>query len=68
LTEQWEQGFSKLLQFHKREGNCLVKFKHIEDGYRLGGWVDKQRQRKDSLSSERIKRLDALGFVWAVKK
>ncbi|MDC0913648.1 helicase associated domain-containing protein, partial [Paracoccaceae bacterium] len=66
--EAWEEGFNKLLQFHEREGNCLVPAKHIEDGYKLGTWVGKQRDRKDKLSENRIKKLDALGFVWAVKK
>jgi len=64
LTEQWEEGLNKLKQFYKREGNCLVPAKHIEDGYKLGLWVSGQRSKKDNLSSERIKRLDALGFVW----
>ena len=64
ITEQWEEGFSKLLKFHKREGHCLVTAVHKEDGYNLGSWVSNQRRRKDSLSPYQIERLDALGFVW----
>jgi len=38
------------------------------DGYNLGRWVSKQRQRKDTMSAERRQRLDELGFVWSTKK
>jgi hypothetical protein len=36
----------------------------LSNGYRLGGWVFKQRQSRDTLSAERKARLDALGFDW----
>ena len=63
-TQQWEEGYSAFLKFKEREGNCLVSQKHLEDGYRLGTWVGKQRSKKESLSEDRYRRLDELGFVW----
>ena len=48
----------------EREGNCLVSDKHREDGYQLGQWVSRQRFKKESLSEDRYRRLDELGFVW----
>jgi uncharacterized protein (DUF2384 family) len=36
------------------------------DGYNLGDWISKQRQKKDTISPERMERLDNLGFVWDV--
>jgi hypothetical protein len=65
--EAWEKGYSKLLKFYKREGNCLVKSKHKEDDFKLGIWVGTQRSNKDSLSLDQIKRLDALGFIWKAR-
>ena len=65
-TQQWEEGFAALARFKEREGHCLVKINHKEDGYdgNLGGWVNNQRTRRAGLSPERIERLDAIGFVW----
>jgi hypothetical protein len=48
----------------KREGHCRVPARHKENGFRLGGWVDHQRQIRENLSEARRRRLDDLGFVW----
>ena len=67
-TASWEFWFGLLERFTEREGHCLVPDKHPEDDFVLGTWVGTQRSKKDKLSEERINRLDALGFVWKVKK
>ena len=64
FTEQWEQYFAALQKFCKREGHCLVGAKFREDGLKLGQWVIAQRSKKDSLTPDRIKRLNSLGFSW----
>jgi len=64
--EQWEEGFDYLLQFKEREGHCRVPARMSEGGYPLGRWVGTQRSEKEKLSSDRIKRLDTIGFVWDV--
>ena len=66
-TASWEFWFTKLQLYKQERGDCLVpvKFKNNE-GYRLGSWVNVQRTRRSSLSSSRVQRLDALGFVWDV--
>jgi predicted helicase len=58
--EAWENAFQKLQQFQAREGHCNVPTSHKETGFKLGGWVGKQRDKKSTLSVERIERLDAL--------
>ena len=65
-TEKWEEGFSDLQQFKKREGNCRVSHGHKEGDHNLGFWVATQRSHRDKLTPERAERLDALGFVWDV--
>jgi superfamily II DNA or RNA helicase len=64
LESAWEEGFAALTKFKEHEGHCLVHNRHIEGGVKLGQWVTVQRVRKDVMSTERRKQLDAVGFVW----
>lgn len=53
-------------------GGYLKEHKHCNvpqqykspDGYNLGLWVSNQRNRRSSLSIERLARLDAVSFDW----
>ena len=69
LEHAWEKGFDHLKIYHAREGDCLVPSTHKEDGFRLGGWVGKQRSAKfnGKLSAERENRLKQLGFMWTTR-
>ncbi len=67
IETEWENGFSQLERFATREGHARVPARYVEDAYRLGQWVTKQRMtyRKGQLSGERIERLQALpGWAW----
>ena len=69
LGRRWEQGFAALSKFHKRKGHCCPPRNHQGSKYNLGTWVTTQRYLKewylkDSLSRERKRRLDRIGFVW----
>ena len=63
----WNQMFEKLLRFKKRKGHCDVPSVWSEDP-QLASWVANQRHRKKagSLLPDRVKKLEDLGFVWAV--
>jgi superfamily II DNA or RNA helicase len=69
--EEWTKTFSELKLYVKENGDA-----HVPQGYetssrlKLGRWVADQRKRfkKSKLSDSRIERLNALGFVWQVKK
>ena len=60
----WEEGFSYLTIYRKREGHCRVPATYRENGYSLGPWVRTQRRNKETMSFEHRKRLDEIGFVW----
>ena len=65
LTEKWEAGYSALKKYKEANGDCLVPNGYVtEDGYRIGRWVGKQREKQSKLSEDRRRRLDELGFVW----
>jgi hypothetical protein len=68
-TESWMFWYGLLETFVSENKNCNVPNNYkSSDGYRLGGWVNQQRNRRKSnqLSVQRIARLDALGFIWDV--
>jgi hypothetical protein len=62
----WDLKFNQLIEYKKRFGHCEVPARWPENTP-LGLWVHNQRafKRKGQLSSERIQRLDNIGFAWA---
>ena len=63
----WNRMVEKLLLFKKKHGHCNVPSLWPADPH-LSNWVANQRHRKKmgTLSPDRAKRLDSLGFSWAV--
>ena len=69
LTDQWEQGFGYLLRFAERQGHSRVPDNHVEDGFRLGKWVGKQRTSygRGNLAPDRFRRLEELPrWTWDI--
>jgi hypothetical protein len=64
----WEESFSVLKQFKKREGHCDVPPGKTEDGGRLRIWVLLQRRLKatQKLNPNNEKQLEEIGFVWVL--
>jgi len=65
LSSDWERNFSMLASYKAEHGDCLVPYKY-ELNPQLGIWVRGQRNNysKGILSTDRIARLNAIGFVW----
>lgn len=63
--EQWDQMYSLLCQYIKREGHHDIPIDHKENGKNLGHWLSKQRQlhRSKKLQPGRGKRLEEVGVT-----
>jgi len=67
VTANWEERFSRLLDYAERHGDALVPASYKVDGHNLGGWVSKQRAAysKGALEVDRQQRLqDVPGWTW----
>jgi hypothetical protein len=66
----WNQGFRQLQKYKDEYGDCLpiATFKTTDD-FCLGPWVRTQRNsyKNGNLTQERIKLLESLGFIWALR-
>jgi hypothetical protein len=65
----WNQRYRELQEFHSVHGHC-----NVPRGYAgnpgLGRWVNRQREYKRTsfLESDRIEKLDNLGFSWYARQ
>jgi superfamily II DNA or RNA helicase len=66
IAEQWQNGFSHLLDFCNKVGHSRVAFSVVAtDGFRLGVWISNQRKTKSVMPVECRERLEALpGWSW----
>ena len=66
FDQQWEDMFTKLKEYNRQHGDCLVPRGYKEDPS-LGLWVTTQRRRGDELDPTRREKLESIGFSWQVK-
>jgi hypothetical protein len=67
--ERWHKFLLQLQAYVAQHGHACVP--HLSKEYRaLGGWTHHQRQRntEGTLRADRKEKLDALGFVWRLKR
>ena len=76
----WDLHYQQLQKFHARHGHARVPTKKKktssvggegDDEWKsLGQWISKQREKRknDTLTSDQIRRLDALGFTWVMNE
>jgi len=71
----WEEQFLALYAYKEQHGHCRVTARY-KDNPKLGRWVMTQRRQRtllnqgrlSSLTKERIRRLDSLGFLWSLEE
>jgi superfamily II DNA or RNA helicase len=64
----WENKFAALATYKAQHGDCSVPLRWPENPA-LGRWVNNQRAacKAGRLSSDKVARLTALGFVWVIR-
>ena len=64
-SRQWEQRFNELNEYKNEHGDCNVPRNYL-DSPELAKWVGVQRRayNQGRIQSDRLKRLEELGFVW----
>ena len=78
VRDDWNKHYEELKLFYKEQGHCNVPARH--SNRRLGVWVSSQRQlyklytgvskskrRTNPLTKDRIDKLNALNFKWAIR-
>jgi hypothetical protein len=72
----WDVRFEQLGRYKALHGHCNVPYRYGENRS-LGGWVHDQRSlyrrttrggSSGSLSSERIRKLESIGFAWTLRR
>ncbi len=67
--DRWETNYRHLQNYRAQKGHACPGRDEVFDGVKIGSWAQGQRNRKDSLSPERIQRLDAIdGWTWNTKE
>lgn len=67
---QWESKFNDLVNYHKKNGHCLVPHNYHDQG--LAQWVKRQRyqmkllvqDKHSTINKERKAKLEGLGFIF----
>jgi hypothetical protein len=62
----WHQQYEKLVEFKRKNGDCVVPRSNYEGEKPLGRWVSAQRSDHNSnkIRLDRKKILDEIGFAW----
>jgi superfamily II DNA or RNA helicase len=70
ISDQWEEGFARLVDFVESHGHARVPQPYVLDGYQLGAWVNTQRSKhaKGTSEPDRDERLQAVpGWTWGTR-
>ena len=68
IEDAWNQMFEALQQYKSNNGDCDVP-QSYPPNQKLGNWVGTQRiaKKSDKLSSDKLQKLNQLGFSWTRK-
>jgi superfamily II DNA or RNA helicase len=63
VANRWELRYQELTEYKIKHGDCNVP-KYYPTNQALSHWVKNQKGLKEKLSSEKIKLLNDIGFIW----
>lgn len=74
FEDDWRRGVDAARAHWERHGHLRVRSDHIEplpddpEGFALGEWLSRTRNRRKQLTPARVAELDALGMTWKVRE
>ena len=69
MEAKWLNDVSEFEAYIKKFNSPKVLISYVSPtGFKLGQWCKGVRRRKDKITPDRKKTLDALGFIWDTKK
>ena len=66
---RWNEGYQHAVDYYAQHGNLMTYPSYrAPDGYKLGGWVDDQREKYNAgkMKQERFEKLEKLGMQWTL--
>lgn len=63
----FETGYELLVKYKEEFHHLNVPKNYVVDDYKLGAFVYRKREMKDTLSTAQYQKLDDLGFIWSLQ-
>lgn len=65
FARKWDAAYEEAAAYYAEHDDLKVPVKYVtKNGLRLGRWIRRQRDAKESLSRLQIEKLDAIGMIW----
>lgn len=67
-AKKWDEGYAHLLRYVETFDDAAVPQAYVDDtGHKLGAWTQRQRNQKDTLNLDRVRKLENLpDWTWAI--
>jgi hypothetical protein len=61
--DHWDEMYRSLVNFKKEKGHCDIP-QDYPDNQKLATWVGSRRAHRSKLSTDEVKKLNGIGFIW----
>ena len=65
ISVPWDVRFQELVEYKRVHGDCNIPYDN-NTNKPLGNWVHRQRHKRETMSENRKKQFNSIGFVWSL--